>query len=158
MFVLNFIVTVRTRHLYKGRARRFGCGRCRAKAACVQASADVAFLCWAVPELQLQSAPDGLQQSPSKDDLAIGECPVMSLSELQHLSQLGMGSSGVVNKVQHKSTGDVYALKACKPRFKFISFETVAARVISATYHVMGSEICFGVVCRFGQSIVLHFV
>jgi len=60
---------------------------------------------------QLQSAPDGLQQSPSKDDLAIGECPVMSLSELQHLSQLGMGSSGVVNKVQHKSTGDVYALK-----------------------------------------------
>jgi serine/threonine protein kinase len=43
------------------------------------------------------------------------DMPVFGLKELKVISQLGLGSSGVVNKVQHKSTGEVYALKVMAP-------------------------------------------
>jgi len=43
------------------------------------------------------------------------DLPAFGLKELKVISQLGLGSSGVVNKVQHKSTGEVYALKVTAP-------------------------------------------
>lgn len=67
------------------------------------------------PPPPCSSAPppgDDAVDEPSTSEAA--EMPVFGLKELKVISQLGLGSSGVVNKVQHKSTGDIYALKMIK--------------------------------------------
>ena len=48
-----------------------------------------------------------------QDEATSGEF-TFRLADLKVICQLGMGSSGVVNKVQHRTTGDVYALKVCE--------------------------------------------
>ena len=45
-----------------------------------------------------------------QDEVTSGDV-TFRLADLKVMSQLGMGSSGVVNKVQHCTTGDIYALK-----------------------------------------------
>jgi len=56
------------------------------------------------------AAPDETAPSTSTDEATSGDI-TFRLADLKVISQLGMGSSGVVNKVQHRTSGDVYALK-----------------------------------------------
>eukprot|EP00238_Polyblepharides_amylifera_P004994 CAMPEP_0196593990 /NCGR_PEP_ID=MMETSP1081-20130531/77086_1 /TAXON_ID=36882 /ORGANISM="Pyramimonas amylifera, Strain CCMP720" /LENGTH=399 /DNA_ID=CAMNT_0041918129 /DNA_START=75 /DNA_END=1274 /DNA_ORIENTATION=+ len=64
-------------------------------------------------DLRISNSSGETESGPSTSQVEgfSGDCPVMNLKDLKQLSQLGRGSSGVVSKVQHVPTGEIYALK-----------------------------------------------